>query len=159
MIVLFRNTYAGNHCIKVLQALFNSIALSEFYPKQFKIGVIIPIPKSDKDRAIQDNNRGITLLGTVAKIYDKAMLNRISKWVKENKLIDDLQGASQEHCSSLHTNWLVRETISHYNERGSTVYVASLDVAKAFDTIWHHRFFYMLHKLGLDEKIWRLIVK
>ncbi|MCP3891899.1 MAG: hypothetical protein GY702_23985, partial [Desulfobulbaceae bacterium] len=64
-----------------------------------------------------------------------------------------------EHCSSLHTNWLVRETISHYNERGSTVYLGSLDVAKAFDTIWHNGFFYMLHKLGLDEKIWRLIVK
>ena len=151
--------YGGDVCITVLKNLVNSICLSENIPHQFKIGVIIPLPKAGKDRIIQDNNRGITLQGTVAKLYDKAILQRIQRWAKENNLIHELQGACQEKCSSLHTNWLVRESVAHYMERGSTVYVALLDVAKAFDTVWHNGLFYMLHENGMDKKLWRLLIK
>ena len=44
--------------------------LTEHIPLQFKIGIILPIPKGDKDKYIQDNNRGITLLSSVAKLYE-----------------------------------------------------------------------------------------
>ena len=151
--------HGGKMCINVLKNLFNSICLLEHIPYQFKIGVIIPLPKADKDRILPDNNRGITLLGSIAKLYDKAVLTRIKVWVKENRIINDLQGANQEKCSSLHTNWLVRESIAHYEERGSVVYVALMDVAKAFDSIWHNGFFYLLYRGGLDRKLWRLVMQ
>ena len=49
--------------------------------------------------------------------------------------------------------------MAQYMERGSTVYVALLDVAKAFDTVWHNGLFYMLHENGMDKKLWRLLIK
>ncbi len=150
--------YGGTNCNKILTLLFNSIAISEHIPSQFKIGVIIPLPKGDKDRLIPDNNRGITLLGSIAKLYDKVILKRIMKWLVEEKKIHDLQGSCQEKCSNLQTSWLVRESIAHFNERGTTVYVALLDVAKAFDSIWHNGLFYLLYKGGMDRKLWRLFI-
>ncbi len=71
--------HAGNACLKVLQTLFNSIAFTAHISRQFKVGIIIPIPKADKDRALRENNRGITLLGTISKVYDKAVITRIRK--------------------------------------------------------------------------------
>jgi hypothetical protein len=150
--------HAGKLCIGTLTSLFNSISITEHVPSQFKYGVIIPIPKGDKDRALQNNYRGITLLPCIAKLYEKAILTRISKWVKQNNLIDDLQGANQAKCSSLHTNWLVREAISYYQEKDSTVYVGLLDVAKAFDSVWHNGLFYMLYEKGMDGKLWRILI-
>ena len=123
------------------------------------MGVLVPIPKGDKDRTVMDNNRGITLMTTVRKVFEKAVLEKISKWVKNGHIIHDLQGAGQEHCSSLETNWLVRESISYYLEQGSDVYVCMMDVRKAFDTVWQNGLFYKLYYTGMDPKIWGIITK
>ena len=151
--------YAGPKCIQIVTQLFNSICKIEKAPFQFKQGVLIPIPKGDKDQSLQDNNRGITLLPTVRKIFEKSLMNtKISKWVKENQIIDDLQGAAQDHCSSLETNWVVRETICHYLEQNSKVYVCMLDVKKAFDSVWQKGLFHKLYNAGIDPKVWRIIM-
>ena len=150
--------YGGQSCLLALTKIYNSITYTEHVPMQFKIGIMLPIPKGDKDKYIQDNNRGITLLSSIAKLYESAYVGRLRKWVRENKLIDDLQGAAQEKCSSLHSNWLVRETISHFRERGSSVYVALLDVAKAFDSVWHNGLFHVMYKMGIDRKFWRILM-
>ena len=40
-------------------------------PQHYKRGLIVPIPKSNRDCTIKDNNRGITLLTVFYKIFDK----------------------------------------------------------------------------------------
>jgi endonuclease/exonuclease/phosphatase family metal-dependent hydrolase len=151
--------HAGSNCIHVLTYVFNRICETEKVPLQFKRGVLIPIPKGNKDRSIQDNYRGITLLQTMRKIFEKAILKKkISKWVKDSNVIDDLQGAAQEHCSSLETNWVVRETVSHYLEGKSSVYVCMLDVKKAFDSVWQKALFHKLYNVGMDPCVWRVLI-
>ncbi len=46
-----------------------------------------------------------------------------------------MQGAGQQNVSSLHTNFIMRQAIHDANDRGSTVYVAYLDIEKAFDKV------------------------
>ena len=77
--------------------------------------------------------------------------------MSDNHIIDDLQGANQQACSSLDTSWVVRETISHYRERNAEVYVGLMDVAKAFDSVWHNGLFYKLYNAGMDGKLWRIL--
>ena len=152
--------YAGPECIKVITHIFNGICESEHIPYQFKRGVVVPIPKGDKDKSSQDNHRGITLLQTMRKIFEKGLLKKkIKKWVKENKIINDLQGAEQEKCSSIETNWIVRETVCHYLEQGSSLYICMMDVKKAFDSVWQKALFHKLYMKGLDPKVWRLVMK
>jgi hypothetical protein len=69
-------TFGGSRLFQVLTALMNAMLHREKLPRQFKKGIIIPIPKGKKDPIIKDNNRGITLLPIMAKIYEKALLNR-----------------------------------------------------------------------------------
>ena len=85
--------YAGPICLKALTILFNSITRTQFIPPQFKIGVIIPIPKGDKDKALQNNYRGITLQPLISKLYEKSILQKLRSWVRSEGIICDLQGA------------------------------------------------------------------
>ena len=42
-------------------------------------------------------------------------------------------------------------------EAGKTVFVAYLDVDKAFDSIWINGLFYQLYKLGIRGRLWRIL--
>lgn len=80
--------------------LLNSMISVEHVPAQHKHGVIVPIPKGGgKDASIKDNNRGITLLSCVYKLFENILLQRLDCWLKEKGVIDELQGAFQDRCS------------------------------------------------------------
>ena len=151
--------HGGQSVIACLTKLFNAMITIEHIPKALKVGIIIPIPKGDKDPTILNNNRGITLLPVIAKVFEKVLLERHLQWAGNKNIIDQLQGASQDRCSSLHTSLLLRETIAYNNECNSTVYVALLDMAKAFDLVWINGLLYKLHQSGMDPVIWRMLKK
>ena len=78
-------------------------------------------------------------------------------WSRQKKLIDPLQGAAQERCSSLHSTWMLRECISENLEKGSSVYVGLLDTKKAFDSVWINELLYRLYQMKIDGKLWRIL--
>ena len=121
--------------------------------------IIIPIPKGDKDSTIQGNNRGITLLPVIGKVFEKITFSRHNEWAGKRDPLDQLQGAAQEKCSSTHTSLLLRETVAHNVERDSAVYIALVDVEKAFDKIWINALLYKLYRDGMDPVIWLLLRK
>ena len=149
--------FGGPNLVRVITMICNRISLDEQVPPHYKKGLIVPIPKGTKDQTIQDNNRGITLLPVLAKVYEKAVYCRYKPWERSNDIITDLQGANQEHCSSLQTTWLLRETIASNREQGNTVYVGLLDTSKAFDTVWIDGMLYQLYLTGMDGKLWRIL--
>ena len=126
-------------------------------PQHYKRGIIVPIAKSNRDRTIKVNNRGITLLTVFYKIFDKIMLNREKQWFQRNEVIDELHRAGKSHCSCLHTSFLLQEAISYNLARGENVYVTFLDIRKAFDTVYIPGLLYKLYQNGLNMGIWRLI--
>ena len=152
--------YGGNRLMQCLTKLFNYINKYEYIPTSFKIGIIIPIPKGTKSRLYQDNHRGITLLPTVAKMYEKILYHRMLAWARKNNLLHKLQGAERDKCSSLNTAWVIREAISTIQDKGKTVYIGSLDIRKCYDSVWQKGAFYKLfHDFHLRGKSWRLLQK
>jgi hypothetical protein len=148
--------YGGDKLLSILTALYNSISEHESVPDNMKRGVIIPIPKGAKDASIRNNNRGITLIPIIGKIYEKLLLARHLGWADKNDRLDDLQGAAQPRASSIHTAWLLRETVATNVEKDSSIFVALLDTSKAFDTVWVDGLFYKLAN-AMDGKLWRIL--
>ena len=130
------------------------ITTNKYVPKEFKRGIIVPIPKGIKDATIMNNNQGITLLSVIAKMYEKLPYEGFEPWAVETGVIHNLLGAAHKGCSSIHTTWLLREAISSNREQGSTVYVALLDTASAFDTVWVNEMLVNFYKTGVDGKFW-----
>ena len=76
----------------------------ECIPGALKKGLIVPIPKANKDSSIKDNNRGITLLPVIYKLLQMVLLEREKPWLQT--IIDDMQGAKHAKCSCLHVSLL-----------------------------------------------------
>ena len=58
--------------------------------------------------------------------------------------------------SGLHAAFLLSEAIAEAKNKGDTLYVTSLDVQKAFDTVQHGSFLYQLHRAGVQGPWWNL---
>ena len=147
--------YGGNIFHHFLLSLFNGMMLQEHMPQNLKKGIIIPIPKGKSDPLICGNNRGITLLSTINKLYQHLLLARDDNNINEH--IDNRQGAGLKAVSCLHSSLLLKETISYNLEKGKNIFVSFLDTQKAFDTVWHSGLFYKLKKIGIDPKLWRIL--
>ena len=149
--------FGGTKLVSVLTGIYNAILNTEKVPDHFKLGIMVPIPKGGKNAVIMDNNRGLTLLPILEKVFEKATMRRFEPWAREKGLIHDLQGALQKGSSSLESTWLLREAIAHNLERNKSVFVALLDMKKAFDMIWTDGLFYKMFDTGMDGKLWRTL--
>ena len=77
------------------------------------------------------------------------MLSRFRAYGITTK-IHPLQGVFRLGYSCLHTTFIFQETISHLREQKKKVYVALLDVKKAFDTVWHAGLFHKIQEAGIS---------
>ncbi len=149
--------YGGPMAWQLLTLIVNRINDLELIPTHMKKGILIPIEKPGSDSSYKDKNRGITIGPMIGKLYERLLMTRFEPWCREKGIINAVQGANQLHCSSIHTGWLVRETISYNIERGSSVWAAMLDIKKAFDTVWIDGLLYRLFHTGMDKKLWNII--
>ncbi|KAK3089474.1 hypothetical protein FSP39_003903 [Pinctada imbricata] len=67
------------------------------------------------------------------------------------------QQSFQSGLGCITASFNLQETISHYLELGSNVYVSFLDTSQAFDTVWRHGLLVKLHGLGIQGKFWSII--
>ena len=92
--------------------LFNLFVKFEYIPDNFKLGIIVPVPKGNKPLTNQDNYRGITLQPVFCKIFEKCIMARLDKWSRSNNIIHRPQGANQRKCSCIETSLIVQEVIA-----------------------------------------------
>ena len=52
----------------------------------------------------------------------------------------------------LHTTFISQKNISHLHKQKKKVYIALLDVKKAFNTVWHVGLFHKLQKVGITRQ-------
>ena len=151
--------YGGVATIKAITWILNSIVITEHIPKSFKYGIAIPIYKHGKDdRLNRDNYRKITLLTTMCKLFESVTLARADPWLLEEQRLGSLQGAAEPGCSCLNTTFLLRETAVYQQEGGHNVFIALLDARKAFDSVWIKGLLHKIYKLGINGKLWRLLL-
>ena len=152
--------FAGVFCEDVLLRIYNMMLYCEYVPKNFRIGIQIPLYKGKNACTLNVNNyRGITLLSTFSKLFEVLLWARIKPWWEESRIISELQGACRGGISCIHTAFLLQETISQQLESHNKVFVCYLDVSKAFDGVWTDGLFYSLRNLGIHGKTWRILYK
>ena len=149
--------HSGKLTLATLTWIMNKIIWKEKLPISYKRGYIISLPKPNKDKRVKDNNRGITLLTTFYKLLERIIFKREKPWLNDHDVMDEIQGGGREKISCLHTSYLVQEAVAENTERGSNVFVAFLDIKKAFDSVWLPGFLLKLHRAGMRPKPWKII--
>lgn len=131
-------------------------------PSIWKRGVICPIPKPTNDLNAASNYRGITLLSLLGKWVDKILTWRIQNWIADNNKLSDNQAGFRKAHSTTDFQYVLREVIDNASLRSSPkaaskpLYIAFIDIKKAFDTVWFNGLWFKLQQLGLEGRVLRL---
>ena len=89
--------------------VFNTILETGYIPAIFKIGVITPVHKKNKDPKSLNNYRGITVSSTIGKIFDIVMLTHEDAIVKQKQ--NTSQSGFTQNASPNHASLVITECI------------------------------------------------
>jgi hypothetical protein len=136
---------------EILADLYSLIFSHSIVPTIFKIGTIIPIlkkPTLDADSVA--NYRPITISSVYSKIAELLVY-------PEHK-VHNSQFGFQEGKGTSFVTCLLNDSIAYFKDRGSAVYLCSLDAEKCFDSIWHMGLLFKLIGV-LPDYVWLFIYK
>ena len=129
-----------------LKNLFKFIMLHRFVPNSFGTGVVIPLIK-DKAGNLNgvDNYRPITLSPIISKLFEAVLLTLCD----DALATDPLQFGFKNNIGCADAIFTLKSTVEYFVDRGSSVFVASLDISKAFDRVNHFKLYNSLLSAGV----------
>ena len=115
----------------MLSIMFKVMWTHQVVPPQWCGAHMNPIPKKSNDLSTPDNWRGIALHSHLRKLYERIVRKFLRKndWLKTHQL----QTGFQRGSGPLDACYVVDELISRYQKLRRPLFVALLDIRKAFD--------------------------
>ena len=133
-----------------LTGIFNCSLLSKIFPDDLKTGKVAPVFKCG-DRDNLNNYRPITVLPTIARVFEKLIYQQLYQFLDKHKIL----GKQQYGFRSLHSTALaLSEATNHWLmniDNGNMNSVVFLDIRKAFDTIDHQILIKKLSQYGIQD--------
>ena len=140
------------HCAaslsKPIYLIFCISLRTSIFPTAWKYANITPIHKGGRSSSVE-NYRPISLLSSIAKVFEKMVANYITSYLKTKNFIHPSQHGFVKGKSCL-TNLLT--AINHWTsaiDKRHCCDIIYLDFKKAFDSVDHSILLAKLHKLNL----------
>jgi endonuclease/exonuclease/phosphatase family metal-dependent hydrolase len=144
----------GDAVINFMTHLFNKIIEDQHIPASLKTGILHPIHKKGKPINEAGCYRGITICSLIGKVFDIICTKHQKEAVDENA--NDLQFGFTKHKSPSHATMLLTELLVEAKEKKIPIYIANIDIQKAFDVVPHDSLLRKLHMQGLHGRWWKL---
>ena len=144
--------HGGEGVHNLIYRIVSEIWRGEPIPQSWKDANLITIYKNKGDRAECGNSRGIALLSTAGKILAKIVLQRIMKNITE-RILPETQCGFRADRSTVDMVFSARQVIEKCREQHRDLYIAFIDLAKAFDSVDRCLLWKILEKCGCPPKI------
>ena len=134
-----------------LTHLFNCSLGTNIFPSNWKMGKVIPLPKT-KEREYVTNWRPISLLSLPGKLLEKLVHKQLYSHLKKYNLLSDKQHG---FTSGKSTATALQDFMMFVCYSINTSNVCSgtfIDLSKAFDSLNHNLLLYKLRDFGILEK-------
>lgn len=132
--------------VKKILHIINAAFRLKYVPRQWKVAEVIMILKPGKMAYDKKSYRPISLLPTISKLFEKLLLKRLKPIIEERKLIPDHQFGFRERHSTIEQVHRISSIIENALENKKVCSAVFLDVAQAFDKVWHQGLEYKLHR-------------
>lgn len=139
---------------EILLQIINKAWKNEKIPEEWGIALIKPIHKKG-DKQTCENYRGITLLNTIVKIYEQIINNRL-KIILEPQLAEPQSGFRPGRNTQDHI-FTIKQIIEKKQPQNKNIFLAFIDLQKAFDTVPRGKVWKGLREKGINNKIIKVI--
>ena len=116
--------------IVFLSVLFSNILASHIYPIAWSYTKLVTLFKKGS-RHVCDNYRGISLMDSVAKLYDIVISQRLNKWFQP----DREQAGAQKGRGCMEHILTLRMLIDYVRNKRLKLYIIYVDFSKAYDRV------------------------
>ncbi|CAL4246672.1 unnamed protein product, partial [Meganyctiphanes norvegica] len=129
--------------VNILSDTFNVIFQNLSYPAQWTYSKLITLFKSG-NRMDCGNYRGISIMDTLAKVYDKLLLNRLTLW----SYIDKCQAGAQKGRGCIEQMLTLRLLMDLAKFKKRKLYILFIDFSKAYDKVPRNKLIEYMKSLG-----------
>lgn len=136
--------------------IINNCIANHYFPVAWKQAIIITLPKTAAAEVPKDY-RPISMLSNWGKILEVAIMDRMKNDEGEIEGIPDYQFGYKKGHSAVHAVDLLYEEASNAWRRGLAMGVCSIDISKAFDSVWAKGLIYKVSKIVKEPTILGLI--
>lgn len=137
--------------------IINCCLKLQYFPQTWKTAKVIPIIKPNKPLDSVHSYRPISLLSSLSKILEKVLKERIWKFNHQHKIIPVNQFGFKPFHSTVHQ---IKRICNHINtgfNNGNSTVLVTLDIEKAFDSVWYNGLLYKMIQLNFPLYIIRII--
>jgi hypothetical protein len=138
---------------QAFEFLFNLMAmclLLAYVPMQWREAVMFVLYKGSGDPCDANNHRAIALTSCFGKLCERLLLRRLLWWLKNSRLWMLPQFGFRKGSSCLHAIFLLRTlTTDILHSTGRPVFVAFVDLRKAFPSLGRDALFRRMLSLGI----------
>ena len=139
-----------------LQYICNLSIVQSSFPKAWKKGIVIPLPKKGNLQEAK-NWRPINLLPICSKILEMVMNDQYVKYVEAHELFSKSQHAYRRNRSTV-SAWVEIDTnIRQAAEKGWTSVLVTTDLSAAFNTLSKEIMVPMMKATGVSDMAGKLI--
>ena len=134
---------ASGAFLRFLTILVNAMLRHRYIPDIILAVILSPLLKSKlKDETLSKNYWPIAIATAFSKLLETLILAKCSDYFEcEQNQFGFKKGHSTDLCT-----YTLKETINYYTRLGSPVFIAFLDLEKAFDKVNHDKLFKILLK-------------
>ena len=139
---------ANNLISPSLCEIFNCAIETKTYPDDLNIAKTTPLFKTD-DKEDMNNYKPISVIPTVARVFERLVYNQIYKYLTNNNLLSNKQyGFRSLHSTALALSESTNQWLLNMGKMNSVIL---LDIKKAFDTVNHNILLKKMYYYGIVE--------
>ena len=147
------------HCADELTTpltnIFQRCLATRTWPSQWKEARVTPVHKKKK-RSEPKNYRPISLLSVLSKTFERIIGEQVTRFLDEHHLQSQRQFGFRKGRSTSDLLLLLSQSWHDALDAGRPSLVIALDIAGAFDTVWHRGLIAKLEQLGITGDLLHL---
>ena len=129
---------------QLLHKLFSLCFRAGLNPTDWNFSDIKPIPKKDKDPRDPLQNRCISIICCVAKIYSHILNERLQQYLEEGNLLAEEQNGFRSARSCIDHLFVLITILRNRKSMGKETFLTFIDFKKAFDSVNRDLLFFRL---------------
>ena len=142
----------GPALVNILTKIFNLSLTKGIFPSSWKMANVCPIFKKAEEFFTR-NYRPISLLSTIAKVFEKVVFKHLFNFFRTNFTISLWQSGFLPGHSTVTQLIEIYDEFCKAVEKGKEIRVVFLDISKAFDRVWHAGLIHKLKGSGIRGRL------